>query len=138
METLSPESSTVRCQVEFRVRYAECDAMGYLHHARYWEYFEHARTEMLRRHGFRYRDLEAQKVFFVVYKAGCRYLLPVRYDDLVVVTVRVTRVTRTRVEHVYQIHRDGVLTTEATSMLACVGPDGRPILMPDALWSAHR
>jgi len=111
--------------------------MGYLHHARYWEYFEHARTEMLRQRGFRYRDLEAQQVFFVVYKAECRYLLPIRYDDLVVVSVRVARVTRTRVEHVYQIHRDRVLTTEARSTLACVGPDGRPILMPDALWSAH-
>ena len=138
METPSAASSALSCQVDFRVRYAECDAMGYLHHARYWEYFEHARTEMLRQQGFRYRDLETQGVCFVVYKASCRYLLPIRYDDLVAVTVRVDRVTRTRVEHIYHIHRDGILTTEATTTLACVGPDGRPILMPDALWSVHQ
>ena len=47
-----------RCSVEFRVRYAECDPMGYLHHAKYWEYFEHVRTELLRQNGVRYRDLE--------------------------------------------------------------------------------
>ena len=41
---------------EFRVRYAECDAMGYLHHAKYWEYLEHTRTELLRENGVRYRD----------------------------------------------------------------------------------
>jgi len=120
---------------EFRVRYAECDAMGFLHHAKYWEYFEHVRTELLRHNGVRYRDLEAEGVLFVVYKAACRYLAPIRYDDVVVVRVVVERITRTRVDHAYVIERDGVTTTEASSTLACVGRDGRPQVMPDALWS---
>lgn len=122
------------CVVEFRVRYAECDAMGYLHHAKYWEYFEHARTELLRENGFRYRDLEAEGVFFVVYKAACRYEAPIRYDDLVSVTVRVDRITRTRVDHAYEVHRGDDRLCTATSTLACVGRDGRPRLMPDSLW----
>ena len=122
------------CSVEFRVRYAQCDAMGYLHHAKYWEYFEHVRTELLRGRGIRYRDLEAQGVFFVIYKAACTYLAPIRYDDLVIATVRVVRVTRTRVDHLYEIHRGGELACKASSTLACVGRDGRPILMPEALW----
>jgi len=119
---------------DFRVRYAECDAMGYLHHAKYWEYFEHARTELLRANGFRYRDLEDAGVYFVVYKASCRYLAPIRYDDLVIVDVTVERVTRTRVDHAYAIRRSGERMTEAASTLACVGDDGRPQLMPDVLW----
>lgn len=123
-----------KCIVEFRVRYAECDAQGFLHHARYWEYFEHARTELLRRSGIRYRDMEHAGTFFVVYKASCKYLQPIRYDDLVTVEVSVRRVTRTRVEHDYVIRLDGTTMTEATSTLACVGRDGRPTIMPDALW----
>ena len=122
------------CTCEFRVRYAECDAMGYLHHARYWEYFEHARTELLRRNGCRYRNLEEAGTLFVVYKAACRYILPIRYDELVNVTCKVERITRTRVDHSYVIERDGLKTTEASSTLACVGRDGRPKLMPDELW----
>jgi acyl-CoA thioester hydrolase len=125
-----------RCSVEFRVRYAECDAMGYLHHARYWEYFETARTEFLRQNGFRYRDLEREGVLFVVYKAACRYILPIRYDDLVSVTVMVERITRTRVDHSYKVTREGELTCEASTTLACVSRDGRPRLMPDSLWSS--
>jgi len=121
--------------VEIRVRYAECDAMGYLHHARYWEYFEHARTELLRSNGFRYRDLEAQGVFFVVYKLACKYMAPIRYDDVVAVTATVERVTRTRVDHSYEIRRAASLACRASSTLACVGADGRPRIMPDALWS---
>ena len=122
------------CDVRIRVRYAECDAMGYLHHARYWEYFEQVRTELLRLHGIRYRDLETRGVFFVVYKASCTYLSPIRYDDLVTVAVVVTRITRTRVDHAYTIHTDEQLACEAHSTLACVGRDGRPIVMPDDLW----
>jgi len=122
--------------VDFRVRYAECDAMGYLHHARYWEYFEQARTELLRNKGFRYRDLESEGCFFVVYKAAIRYLAPIRYDDLVGVAVTVARITRTRVDHTYVVARGTERTTEASTTLACVGRDGRPKLMPEELWSS--
>lgn len=108
--------------------------MGYLHHSRYWEYFELARTERLRMNGFRYRDLEAEGCYFVVYKAAIKYMFPIRYDDLVRVHATVTRITRTRVDHAYVIERDGQQTCEATTTLACVGRDGRPQLMPPALW----
>ena len=108
--------------------------MGYLHHARYWEYFEQARTELLRANGFRYRDLEAEGCFFVVYKAAITYRLPIRYDDLVRVVVNVARITRTRVDHAYEILREGQKACEATTTLACVGRDGRPRLMPTSLW----
>ena len=123
------------CSIEIRVRYVECDAMGYLHHARYWEYFEQARTELLRCNGIRYRDLEAQGVFFVVYKAACKYIRPIRYDDLVTVTATVERMTQTRVDHVYEIRRGNEKTCEASTTLACVGRDGRPIVMSEAIWS---
>lgn len=125
------------CDVDIRVRYAECDAMGYLHHAKYWEYFEHVRTELLRKNGHRYRDLEDAGVLFVVYKAACKYVAPIRYDDIVNVTVRVERITRTRVDHSYRIVRENDFLCEASTTLACVGRDGRPILMPDSLWNAH-
>ena len=125
------------CTADVRVRYAECDAMGYLHHAKYWEYFEEVRTDLLRRNGFRYRDLEREGVLFVVYKAAIKYLLPIRYDDVARVTARVERVTRTRVDHSYRIDIEGAKTCEATTTLACVGRDGRPMLMPERLWSAN-
>lgn len=116
------------------MRYAETDAMGVLHHAKYWEYFEHVRTELLRSNGFRYRDLEREGVFFVVHKAACKYLAPIGYDELVAVTATVDRITRTRVDHSYVIMQGDNRLCEATSTLACVGNDGKPRLMPDSLW----
>ena len=38
-------------EIELRVRYNECDPMGFLHHANYFTYFEIGRTELLRAGG---------------------------------------------------------------------------------------
>ena len=54
--------------ITIRVRYPEVDAMGYLHHSRYLQYFEMGRVELLRTLGVSYADLERQGVFFVVVK----------------------------------------------------------------------
>jgi len=121
-----------------RVRYAECDAMGYLHHANYLVYLEEARTQALREQGIAYRDLEREGVYFVVAVATCRYHRPIRYDDVVTVRTWIDRFTRTRIDHRYEIHRDGQLLFQATTTLACVGGDGRPIVMPDRIWSIRQ
>ncbi|GMV96130.1 MAG: thioesterase, partial [Phycisphaerae bacterium] len=52
------------CELEIRVRYAECDPMGFLHHSKYLEYFEMGRTELLRQSGIRYRTLESRGILF--------------------------------------------------------------------------
>ncbi len=41
-----------------RVLFADTDKMGVVYHGRYLEWFEGARTEMLRDHGLPYKDLE--------------------------------------------------------------------------------
>lgn len=120
-----------RCQIDVRVRYAETDAMGYLHHANYFVYFEMGRTELLRENGLRYRDMEARQLFYVLMKINCRFRAPARYDDLLTLTTRTTKFTRVRVDHAYELRRDDQLLTEAESTLALVGADGRPTVMPD-------
>ena len=122
---------TASCEIEIRVRYAECDRMGYVHHSKYFEYFEMARTELLRANGFRYRDLEDRGVLFVVAKTACRFHRPAAYDDLLTLRVRVTRQTRARIDHEYQLYRDGLLLCEATTTLACVDRDGKLIPIPN-------
>lgn len=122
-------------EIEIRVRYAETDAMGYLHHAQYFVYFEMGRTELLRQSGIRYRDMEERGLFYVVSKLECRFLAPARYDDTLRLLTRAERVTRVRVEHAYELHCGDVRLTEARSSLALVGRDGRPTLLPEELYS---
>ncbi len=123
------------CEVEIRVRYAETDAMGYLHHARYPVYFEIGRTELLRQNGVRYRDLEERGMFYVVARLECRFKAPARYDDVVQLVTATERMTPVRVEHSYRLLRDGQLLTEGHTTLVSVGRDGRPKPLPDDLFA---
>ena len=122
------------CDLTFRVRYAESDPMGYLHHSKYFEYFEMGRTELLRQAGIRYRDLEARGMLFVVARVECRFLAPARYDDELRLTTRIDRLTRARIDHAYALRREDTVLCEATSTLACVDRGGRLIPIPDAFF----
>jgi acyl-CoA thioester hydrolase len=58
---MSPNADSLPAgDTAIRVRYAETDRMGLLHHAQYLVYLEQARTEVLRSQGLTYRDLEDQ------------------------------------------------------------------------------
>ncbi len=122
------------CDVQIRVRYAETDAMGYLHHAQYFVYFELGRTELLRLNGVRYRDLEERGIFYVVAKLECRFRAPARYDELLTLTTTTERMTPVRVDHSYLLKRGDELLTEARSTLVAVGRNGRPLALPDELY----
>jgi acyl-CoA thioester hydrolase len=115
--------------ISIRVRYPEVDAMGYLHHSRFLQYFEMGRIELLRSLGHSYADLEREGIFFVVVKIECRYKAPARYDEELSLATRVHRQTHVRIDHVYELKRGQTLLAEGTSTIACVGRDGalRPI-----------
>jgi acyl-CoA thioester hydrolase len=117
--------------IEIRVRYPEVDAMGYLHHSRYLQYFEMGRIELLRMLGGNYAELERQGVFFVVVKAECRYRAPAQYDQVLDLTTRVVRQTHVRIDHAYELKREGKLLAEGATTIACVGRDGQLRQIPE-------
>ncbi len=78
-------------EIQVRVRYSETDAMGYLHHANYLNFFEMGRTELLRAAGGSYREVEEQGLFIVVVKIEVRYRAPARYDDELTVKTKLVR-----------------------------------------------
>ena len=128
-------SAVKSCQTEIRVLYADVDQMGCVYHANYLKYFEQGRTELLRKSGWVYRDLEAAGIYFVVTKALCNYHSPAHYDDLLVVTATVKRVTLARIDHYYELRRkgDSLLLASGQTTLACVDAQGQVIPMPEGL-----
>src|SRR4051812_13968757 len=94
-------------EIAIRVRYAETDRMGLLHHANYLVYFEQGRTELLRSRGLSYRDLEDQGYLLVLTKVEVRYKGPAKYDDLLTLRTTVVRTTAVRIDHRYELLRDG-------------------------------
>jgi acyl-CoA thioester hydrolase len=125
----SPPSHTL----SIRVRYPEVDAMGYLHHSRYLQYFEMGRVELLRSLGHSYADLERDGVFFVVVKVECRYKSPARYDEELTLMTKVVKQTHVRIDHAYELLRGETLLAEAQTTIACVGRDGQLREIPENL-----
>jgi len=119
--------------VTIRVRYAEVDRMGFLHHSNYLVYFEQGRTELLRQMGFSYRDMEDQGFLLVLTKVQVRYRRPARYDDLLTVRTIVARTTSVKIEHKYEVYRDSELLAEGETTLGCIGADGKIRVLPDFL-----
>jgi len=105
---------------EIRVRYAETDKMGLLHHANYVSFFEIARTELFRAQGGNYREMEDRGYFLVVVKMECNYKRPARYDDVLTVRCRILKWSGAKLEHEYEVHRDQELLATGRSILACV------------------
>jgi acyl-CoA thioester hydrolase len=120
-------------EITIRVRYAETDRMGFLHHANYLVYFEQARTELLRSRGLSYKDLEDEGYLLVVAKMEIRYRQPARYDDELTIRTTVARVTSVRIDHSYEVLRGATLLAEGRSTLACVDRQGRLQRLPTVL-----
>src|SRR5262245_21134262 len=124
-------------EIRIRVRYAETDRMGLLHHANYLVYFEQARTELLREIGGNYKDLEDRGFFLVIPKVDVRYKSPAHYADLLTIRTTVTRTSPVRLEHDYRVTRDdGTLVCEGATTLACVNASGKIQPMPPWLSGA--
>ncbi|MDB5295314.1 MAG: thioesterase [Phycisphaerales bacterium] len=119
--------------IAIRVRYPECDPMGYLHHSIHLQYLEMGRVELLRSLGHRYADLEKQGVMFVVVKVEVKYKAPARYDDELALTTRLVKQTHVRLDHAYALKRGDTLLAEAATTIACVGPDGQLMAIPAGL-----
>jgi len=123
------------CDIDIRVRYPEADQMGVLHHSRYWVYFEMGRVELLRAQGISYADLEREGVFFVVAKCAAKFKAPARYDEVLQLTTRITRVGAARIDHAYELKRksDSALLCTAETTIACVDRTGRIIPIPESI-----
>ncbi len=119
--------------LDVRPRYVECDPMGYVHHTAYPVWMEMARTELLRATGVSYAELERRGVFIVVVKLNINYRKPARYDEPLTVCATLTKASGAKIEHDYQVERDGDVLLTASTTLACVDAAGRITRVPDEI-----
>ncbi len=85
----------IEFETKVRVRYAETDQMGYLHHSNYVTYYEVGRIEMLRWLGLSYGSMEKEYgVIMPVTSLEMRYVRPAFFEDLLTVKVKVKELPR--------------------------------------------
>ena len=72
-----------------RVYYEDTDAGGVVYHSNYLHFMERARTEWLRALGFEQDELKDKLgVLFAVRSLNIEYYLPARFNDRLIVTVK--------------------------------------------------
>lgn len=72
-------------EAQARVRYAETDAMGIVHHSQYVIWFEVGRSNFMRSLGYSYAQVERLGFHFRIAEIGARYLAPAFYDELITI-----------------------------------------------------
>lgn len=113
-----------------RVRFAETDAMGIVHHSRYLPMMEEARVAYLRHIGHPYQEIRDQGIEMNVLEAWVRYRRPLVFDDVVDVHVTVARLERASFQMGYLLTVDGDVRATGVTAHGCVTPEGRPTRLP--------
>lgn len=121
-------------EIRLRVRYGETDKMGYCYYGNYAEFYEAARTELLRGLGMTYREMEEMGVIMPVITMHIDYKAPAHYDDLLTVKVFVREKPGLRIKFDYEVYNeDGKLLNSAYTSLCFVNQrTGRPGLPPQS------
>jgi len=89
-----------------RSRYGETDQMGYVYYGRYPEFFEVARTEMMRSLGLSYRSLEDDGIMLPVISMEIDYRTPVYYDEEMHIDVSLFEIPVVKLHTFYEIYTD--------------------------------
>jgi acyl-CoA thioester hydrolase len=94
-------------ETEIRVRYAETDKMGIVHHSNYLIWFEAGRSDLCRARGFSYKEMEENDdALMVVAETYVRYKSPAYYEDLLNVRTRVAEIRSRSIRFIYEIVRN--------------------------------
>ena len=92
-----------------RVYYEDTDAQGVVYYANYFRYMERARTEWLRALGVdQAKMLNEERRMFVVTDTNAAFLSPAKFNDEVVVTARLSGLSRATFEIEQNIYRNGL------------------------------
>ena len=96
-----------------RVYYEDTDAQGVVYYANYFRFMERARTEWLRALGVdQQRMHEQDRRIFVVVSTRAEFIVPAQYNDELIVTASLGKLTRASFDieqNIYRESRDGTL-----------------------------
>lgn len=111
-----------KSKTKIKVRYAETDQMGIVHHSNYYVYFEAAREDFIAGSGIRYRDIETAGVMMPIVETQCRYIEGAKYDDTIIIETTMEELTPVKVCLQYSVIReiDGKQLAKGKTTLAFV------------------
>ena len=122
-------------ETEIRVRYAETDKMGIVHHSNYLIWFEAGRSDLCRARGFSYKEMEERDdALMVVAESYVRYKSPAFYEDILHIRTRVAEVRSRSIRFIYEVFRpsDNAVIAEGETLHVVTDTNKKVKLIPES------
>lgn len=112
-----------------KINYYETDMMGIVHHSNYIRYFEEARIDLMNQIDCSVRALEDNGISIANVDAFAKYIVPLRFDDNVIVIPKLSGLTPSRMEFEYEIRfrSNDVLAATGKTTHCCLNSDKKPL-----------
>ncbi len=125
-----------------RVYYEDTDAQGVVYYANYFRFMERARTEWLRALGVNQEKMHYEdRRIFVVVSTRAEFLVPAQYNDELIVTASLGKLTRASFDieqNIYRESRDGQLLVRGGVKAAFLNADTmKPQRVPASLFEGN-
>ena len=122
-------------ETTLRVRYAETDAMGIVHHSSYIPWFELGRSDWMREAGMPYSEFEKMGYYLTVTEVCARYYHPAVYDELVTIKTWIEEVRSRAVTIAYDVrNQEGKRLVLACTKHVCITHEGAPVRLPPVIF----
>jgi acyl-CoA thioester hydrolase len=116
-----------------RVGFSDTDAQGVVYYGRYLPYFDQARVEYARHLGMLATGPEEHE--FVMRASTIEYHAPARFDDLLEVFIRVSRIGRTSATYecaAYRVDDDVLMVTAQQTLVLVDLEERKACAIPDS------
>lgn len=112
-----------------RINYYETDMMSIVHHSNYIRFFEEARCDFMEQIGCNVKKLEDKGVSVAVVDAYAKYIVPLKFDDKVYITTKLTKMSAAKMEFEYEIRfaDTDILATTGKTSHCCVNRSNKPM-----------
>jgi acyl-CoA thioester hydrolase len=123
-------------KTEIRVRFADTDKMQFAYHARYIEYFEIGRTEMLRAYGLPYSHIEEMGYEMPVLAVHVNYRHAAFYDEVLIIEsiLKDHLSAKVHIDYIITKKESGLLVAEGYTDLAFIKTMTKKAVRPPAFY----
>ncbi|MDT0648124.1 thioesterase family protein [Zunongwangia sp. F260] len=118
-----------------KVRYAETDQMGVVHHGNYAQYLEIARIDWLSELGISYKSMEANGIMLPVYEISFKFLKSATFDENLKIETLLKEKPGVKITFDYSIYneQEELVTTANTVLVFMNSETKRPVKCPEEI-----
>jgi len=118
-----------------KIYYKDIDQMGVVYYSRYFEFFEQARTEMLKGIDLIVTDIEKEGYYLPVVSATADYKEGARFEDKIIIRTMIKKLPQARMKIDYEVYRktDNRLLVTGHTVHGFIDKEGKPKRPPKFL-----